>query len=365
MVNVPASVATSGRRERHFHKTRDLAKEHAAKLRQDFASHGAGSSSLKPSLAEDATRAIALLKPYDASLTDAAKAFVEEVERRNASKTIEEAGEAWQASMDGLRERSIRSYRVTLNRLIEALSGRLLSTLSADELSEAIGAKNNKPATRALHRRNVRAFWYWCAKQGWCDKSLFEKIEPPRRAETKQIAILTPEEAECLLRTAERYYPQAVSRYAVALFAGVRAAELKRLQAYQVRAEGIELSEEVAKTGSRRHITPGETLREWLAVYPWEEISRWTDIDAAVRRLAGWDVSSSLLKNPPTPTRGKWPQNCLRHSNATYSLNFGVPIETLLFEFGHVGGVDLLKRHYLGRATKQQAEAFFSMRPQL
>ncbi|MDB4353824.1 hypothetical protein N9Z02_00825 [Akkermansiaceae bacterium] len=363
MVNVPASVATSGKRERHFHKTRDEAKAHSAKLRQDFAEHGSGAAIIKPSLAEDAIRAIELLKPWGLSLVEAASEVAASRAQEEASEIIEVAGDAWQESMEGLRDRSIRSYKVTLNRLIKALPNRALSTITSDELSDAIGAKNNKPATRALHRRNARAFWYFCAKKSWVEKALFAGVEAPRPENHKSIVILSPEEAKALLESAEKHYPLAVPRYALALFAGIRAEEIQKLQPHHVSPEGIELSEEIAKTGRRRHITPNETLKEWLTAYPFKECPKWQEVDCAVRRIAGWDVSARILKVQPKPTRGRWPQNALRHSNATYSINAGVPIETLLFEFGHVGGVEVLKRHYLGRATKNQAKAFFELRP--
>lgn len=80
--------------------------------------------------------------------------------------------------------------------------------------------------------------------------------------------------------------------------------------------------------------------------------SNWRQVDCAVRRLAGWDVSAPLLEESPEATRGRWPQNALRHSHASYAsyaIAVGIPLETLLFEFGHVGGVEILRKHYLCR----------------
>ena len=72
-VNVPASLAESGKRERHFHKTRDKAQEHATQLREKFEKHGKAAMIIKPSLAEAATLAEKILKPYGVSLVEAAK----------------------------------------------------------------------------------------------------------------------------------------------------------------------------------------------------------------------------------------------------------------------------------------------------
>jgi hypothetical protein len=70
------------------------------------------------------------------------------------------------------------------------------------------------------------------------------------------------------------------------------------------------------------------------------------------------------MKPLPKPSRGRWPQNALRHSHASYAVASGVPLESLLFEFGHAGNHTLLRQHYVGRASKKQALEFFSIAPQ-
>ncbi|MCP5537741.1 MAG: hypothetical protein H7A51_16095 [Akkermansiaceae bacterium] len=363
MVNVPASMTESGKRERHFHKTRDLAKEHTIKLRDEFNKHGAGASAIRPALAEDAAKASAILKPWGLSLTEAAQRVAKELKLQEASVAIEDAYEAWFKSLDGLRPRSIKSYRLTLTRMMAAMPGRLLSTITAEEITGAIKTTGISSATYALHRRNARAFWNWCDKHDWCDKNVFSNVESPRKGSDKEIEYLSPEEAATLLQVAEEAYPLAVPMYAVALFAGVRAEELHRLEEKHVNDEGIDLPGEITKKGRRRHIALSDTLRSWLSVYPFKHCPNWRQIDCAVRRLAGWDVSSPLLGSPPEPTRGKWPQNALRHTHASYAIASGVSLESMLFEFGHVGGVETLRKHYLGRATKAQAKEFFTLRP--
>lgn len=71
MVNIPATLTASGKRERHFHKTRDLAAAHAQELRSRFLDHGSNAAAITPAMAEDATLAADLLKPWNASLLEA------------------------------------------------------------------------------------------------------------------------------------------------------------------------------------------------------------------------------------------------------------------------------------------------------
>ena len=93
-VNNPASLSASGKRERHFFRTRDEAKEHAARLREKAQAHGKNAIAIKPSLAEDATKAAEELKPWGASLLEAARFFAaaRERDRVAASRTRRRGG---------------------------------------------------------------------------------------------------------------------------------------------------------------------------------------------------------------------------------------------------------------------------------
>ncbi len=64
-----------------------------------------------------------------------------------------------------------------------------------------------------------------------------------------------------------------------------------------------------------------------------------------------------------TKTDSDWKLNALRHTHASYAIAAGVALDSMLFEFGHVGGVETLRKHYLGRATKQEALEFYNLRP--
>lgn len=371
-VNVPATVSKTGKRERHYFDTRDKAKEHAQGLREKFLEHGGQAAAIKPSLAEAAVAAEAILEPWGASLVEAARFYADEQKRLAASKTLADATGLWIVSCEGLRGRTVGGYEQTRKRLDAALGKRLLAGITAEELQAAACPLGSTGAHLANHYRNARAFWLWAAKRGWCDAGLFKRLEAPRVKTDGEIAILTPKDAEALLRVAETHYPQAVASYCLQLFAGIRAEELTKLEACHVTAEGIDIPAAVAKKGRRRHITPSKTLAAWLARHPFEPCANWRRVDMACRRLAGWKVESELLaekvaagtlKKLPKPTRGVWPQNCLRHSHASYAVAAGEPLERLLFEFGHVGTANVLREHYVGRASKAAALEYFGIRP--
>lgn len=362
MVNIPATLTASGKRERHFHKTRDLAAAHAQELRSRFLEHGSNSAAITPAMAEDATLAADLLKPWNTSLLEAARAYVAHREREVASVPVTEATAAFLLSCVGLRDRTIDGYRQICARLDRGLSDRLLASITAEDITKA--AELGNAGTASLNRyRCARTFWRWSAKRGWCNEDIFVSVQAPRVSTDGEITLLSIAEAAALLATAEEHFPQAVASYALQFFAGIRVEEITRLEAAHVSPDGIDLPASVAKKSRRRHITPSPTLATWLAAYPFKPCDRWAAVNAACRRLAGWDVSSRLLKTPPAPTRGAWPQNVMRHTFASYAIAAGVPLEEMLFSFGHTGGTALLRQHYVGRASKKEALAYFAIRP--
>lgn len=381
-VNVPAGMSASGKRERQFYPTRDEAKAAASKLRESHREHGSAAAVIRPALAEDATRAAAVLEPWGASLLEAAKAFAAIREREAASRLLGEAAEEWwEWLLSPEREiqekarprtRTLQGYRQTKKKLVDALGERLLATITVDDLQAVITPPGTPPTMAASNHRCARVFWNWAAKKGWCRADVITGVQTRKPDKSKEVGILTPAQAERLLAVAEEHFPQAVASYAIQLFAGVRPAEIARLKAEHVTDEGINLGAATTKKASRRHITPSKTLAAWLAAYPFKPCKNWKRVDDACRCLAGWDVTwpdwlakpdAVKVKKGKKAVRPAWPQNAIRHSHATYSVATGVEIETLLFEFGHTESTAVLRRHYKGVASKKDALTYFALRP--
>jgi integrase len=372
-INIPPKISETGRRQQLFYRTQALALEAAGQLKAKVEAFGSQARAISASLSEQAVAAENLLAPWKISLIEAAQMVVAIKERDNASRTIDAATETWLAACEGLRPRTVRNYRLTAEKLTKALSARLMSSISADEIQGAIAPAGSGGASVAEQIRNAKAFWRYSAAKGWCEAKTFDGVEMPKASrEGDEIEILTPEDVSTLLSAAERHFPQAVASFALQLFAGIRAEEIVRMEKQHVTADGIDLPASVTKKGRRRHITPSPTLDAWLKAYPFEPCSNWRETSAACRRLAGWDVSARILNDrikagklePLEPAgRGKWPQNALRHTHASFAVATGTPLENLLFEFGHSGSPTLLRQHYVGRASKKQALEFFSIGP--
>ena len=372
-LNIPPKLSESGKRERHFFPKKKLADAAGDDLKSKIETFGIQARAISPSLAEKATIAAALLEPYGVDILEAAKIVAATREKEKASQTLDDAEASWRDSYKGLRPKTKENYKSTTDLLSKKLGGRLLATITAEELQAAIAPKGTPQPTAAGRIRNAKAFWNYSAGKGWCVAETFKGVvTPPKDDEHDEIGFLTPEATECLLRVAEEHFPKAVSTYAIQFFGGVRVAESGRLEEEHADLEGIQIPKGVAKKKARRHITPNETLATWLKYYPFKHCKNWREVNIACRRLAGWSVQSKILNDRikagkmmplPKPTRGIWPQNAIRHSHATYAIASGMQVDRLLFEFGHSGDVDLLKSHYAGRASKKQALVYYAIAP--
>jgi hypothetical protein len=118
-----------------------------------------------------------------------------------------------------------------------------------------------------------------------------------------------------------------------------------------------------------------DAFAAWLKAYPIGESvcpANFFRKERAVRRLAGFRVWSDYvptlnLDPPELPEPDEdapvWPHNALRHTAASVAVALDKPLSILLFEHGHAGGEDTLRKHYLGKMPKKDALAITALQP--
>ena len=141
--------------------------------------------------------------------------------------------------------------------------------------------------------------------KGWATEA--EDLTKAREHDS-EIGIFTPGQLEKLLRKADE---SLVLYLSIGAFAGLRTAELQRLEWSEVKLDQsvIEVTAKKAKTGSRRLIPIQPNLCAWIRPF--------------VRRegLVCW--LSTINQKASAFARSQdiqWPQNALRHSFASYRL---------------------------------------------
>ncbi len=191
-VNLPASMSPSGRRERHYHKTKEKALATAKKFREEYRQHGQQAVAIGPALADEALKCSERLEAAGASLTDATNVFLARWAAENESVPLRDAVGQWFEARATRRESTLKSYRLSLVKL-DGLADKLMAAITSAEIDEALG--DGGPTAKRTHLRIVRALWRWAERKGWCDSKVVTNIEAPPAPEPQDVTVLTPTQA--------------------------------------------------------------------------------------------------------------------------------------------------------------------------
>jgi integrase len=167
----------------------------------------------------------------------------------------------------------------------------------------------------------------------------------------KAPGILSVTETARLLKAAT---PDVLPYIAIGLFAGLRRAEIERLDWSEFDFESglIEVKAEKSKTAQRRFVTLQPNLREWLL---------------PVRKLKGNITPESGFRESFERARAvaqitQWPENALRHSFASYHLAHFKNTASTALELGHYNSA-ITFRHYRELVKPKDAARFWKIKP--
>jgi integrase len=153
----------------------------------------------------------------------------------------------------------------------------------------------------------------------------------------------------------EHSSPETLPYWAIGAFAGLRSAELERLEWKDIHFQRglIEITARKAKTRARRFATIQPVLRAWLAPY-FEGPQAGLVCPRGVYGKRVADRAASGLSD--------WPSNGLRHSFGSYHLEHFKNAALTALEMGH-RDQDLLFRHYRELVSPDAAKAYWSIFP--
>lgn len=367
---------SGGTRQQYFFKTQALADEFAKKFKDQREEFGAQAKSISPALAEMAVSAAARLAPFGVTITDLVNRFVEAETRNRASVPVEEALEAFKAAKEERSDSAKAGYKMMADRFAEDFTGRSLASITDTDIAGHIERHTNGKSGFNLRLRLISAFVRWSSKppRTWCNAEIVKHVEKQETI-SGHIGTLTAAQCKAIMSAAELHFPECVPAFAIGLFTGIRQKEIARLEPKDITADGITVPAISSKTKRRRFVAMQKPLAAWLKAYPIGDTvipANWTRKEKAVRRLAGWKVWSDLvptmaleppMEAEPPEDAPDWIDNGLRHTAATVALALGKPIERLVFEHGHSGGLNVLKNHYIGHMNKEQALAIWTIGP--
>jgi integrase len=342
---------------RKFYRTR--AEAEADRLRQatTLERHGRGAIGLQPREMSEIIDARSRLAEHGKTITDAADFYLDHLERILRCKTTvsELASEMIEAKRADKRSADyIRDLRSRLKVLCHDFGNRPIASVTGPEIGNWLrGRKDIADQTRRNFKTIITTLFSFAIERGMLDVNPVARIKI-RKPIDKAPEIFSVDSLQALLHTASEQKPDVVPMLVLGAFAGLRGAEIKRVNWSEIdlRRGYVEVKSSKAKTARRRLIRVQPNLAQWLA--PYSGLSGQV-VPAgarkkieAVRRLAGLQ---------------HWSRNGLRHSFASYRYAATNDAALVASELGHTTTA-MLFNTYRELVTPEEAERYWKLYPQ-
>jgi integrase len=341
-----------GERKRKFFETEAAAKAEAAKKNAELKKSGREGaefpSRLRVMAQECAERLLKHGKTI-AEATDFLIAHLKATEKScNASELVKELLAAKEAG--GASGRYLSDLKHRLNRFSDHFNGQVVATITSKQTDDWLRGLKLAPVTRNNFRRVLRVMFNYAKGRDYCTSNPADATAKAKEVESP-VGILTVKETARLLNAATE---ETLPYFAIGAFAGLRAAELARLDWSDVgfKSRLIEVRGN-AKSASRRFVKIRPNLAAWLAPYRLHTGSV-LPVNAR-KKLEAVRKTAKLLED--------WPANALRHGFGSYHLPAFNDAAALALEMGHTGTKMIFGRY---REVVKPAEAakFWKIKPE-
>lgn len=256
-----------------------------------------------------------------------------------------------------LRPDSIRDIRCIGNRLLRTkpeLGKRNFSELSVSECEEWLNAAFHTNPQFNKARTMLHGLFEFALRREWCDKNPIKRIERKKVVE-KEIQPLKLTETKRLIKTAQRESPVYAVVAALLVYTGIRPREVRRLTWRDIDTEEktITVRSQCSKTGGVRQVEIPPVLNRVLIAHsrelkeekicPTDWQRRWRKI----RDNSGF--------------RGRWVQDVLRHTYASFHAKNYADLPRLQLNMGH-RDLSLLRSRYVNMhgISRIEAKSFFN-----
>jgi integrase len=270
------------------------------------------------------------------------------LEKRTVSQVADEMLAVKQAAK--LSDAHLKDLESRLNRIsddfqmnIAAVSGVMIQTW-LDKLAV-------KGRTKQNYLRVMGALFGFAIRRKYLPKDAADEIEAVQspKEDNEEVEIFTPAEMREVLAAAR---PEMVPFLAIGAFAGLRSAEIVRLDWQEIKAAK-------AKTGARRLVPVTGNLAQWLTPY--------VKKSGPVVTFDSWWNQIPKVADAVNKRRGEaapafsWKHNALRHSFCSYRIAGIKNAAQVALEAGN--SPQMIFRHYRQLVNEKQAADWFSVLP--
>jgi len=299
----------AGKRKRKFFETKEQAESFAAFKNAELRKFGVEGAEFSSRLREEAAECVERLRAYGKTLTDATNFLVAHLKASERSITAAALVEQLIAAKkaDGMSKRYIEDLRSRLPRFAKKFDGQTVATITSTEIDNWLRALEVGATTRNNFRRTLVMMFNHAVARGYATSNPAAKTAKAKVVDSAP-GILTVQQTARLLEAAS---PELLPYVAIGAFAGLRRAELERLDWSDIHFADnlIEVTAQKSKTARRRFVKIQPNLREWLL--PTRKHTGKVTPDNFPKQLEAARSSAGITE---------WPDNALRHSFASYHL---------------------------------------------
>jgi integrase len=295
------------------------------------------------------------LAGYGKTITDAVRFLVDHLERvRRCKITVSQlADEVLEAKRrDGMSKAYLRDLRSRFARFSRDSGKRPITAITVEEIDNWLRDLPLSPQSRVNYRSVIGVLFSHALKRRMIDSNPITHTAKPKKHDNPP-GIFTVDELRALLEAAQRTAPDVLPMLTIGAFAGLRDAEIKRLDWSEVDlARGhLEVKAAKAKTARRRIIPIQPNLSAWLR--PYAPMQGHVLPSGARGKLDRVREAADLLK---------WPNNGLRHSFASYRLAGTHDAPRVAAELGHTSP-QMLYAVYRELVLPEEAERYWKIGP--
>jgi len=373
--NWRASYLLGGRYRQKGFKTRKEADEWAEKREKEATEFGTASK-LTTAERSAVVESRENLKRLGLSISEAIEFAVSYHERAKRSTTVRDFfatfTEKWSRKRNKrglpLSDAYLKELQKRLGRFVDKFGDTTIANIEDTHVEDWLDnlSKNFDPQTVEHHRRNVFTMFEYAVKKKYADENPVQNVEGITVGDALP-GILTPSQLSDLLTSAD---DEILPAFAIGAFAGVRDAEIKRMDWTMIDFEAatITLSEDVTKSRNFRIVTMPDNLVEWLKPRAkltgpiWPKNGR--KLHDAAKIKAGFADPEKLPKTEREKREdwNEWPHNALRHSYASYHFMFYKDTRELALNMGHTDHRMIVK-HYRKRVSEKAAKTYWKIVP--
>lgn len=320
------------------------------------------------------------------ALADAAQSFAS-IQLTGAKKTVAEIVQEHLALLEKTaRPATVRDRRWNLEAFAKLYGGELAASITPTMINTFTLEIPKRP-TQAARWRSVRALFNFAVAQGYMDEPPTERAKKIKQEIPDEISVLSPAEAQEVMRRALQMEARLVPYLAIGIFAGLRPEnELGRLDwdKINLKSRTITVTGKNAKTKKKRAVPISDNLAAWLETVP--EAERAGEIyyyRRALRRVLGQEQATKAEKRAkleaqaaregrklsgptpdetPAPEVLRWGQDIMRHTFGSYRQAVIKNINQLCEEMGNTPHI--ARTHYLDPPDEETAAEFWAITPE-